>query len=204
MTRKEAAKQALMDLVRPDERYLAAKRLEAYTLSFQENVYCTWCEGILQVGPADSMEALRERMQAHLAECPKNPVRTEIQRLEAWIRDLQAGTYVNCVYCGHRYGPEDSTPVALAEVLKQHVQQCPKHPMAAMKRQLDEARGLLSDCLHDLRQWLRAARAMNAGELSLPFSDRGIQTTETLRGRIQSHFAAYRPMENTPCNQSNP
>ena len=37
-------------------------------------------------------------------------LRAEIARLEAWVRDMQAGCYVNCVYCGHRYGPDPGTP----------------------------------------------------------------------------------------------
>jgi hypothetical protein len=55
-------------------------------------------------------------------------------RLQAWVNDLQAGCYVNCVYCGHRYGPSrgpDAVPVAMADVLKDHIATCPEHPLAA-------------------------------------------------------------------------
>lgn len=58
---------------------------------------------------------------------------TENRRLKQWVRDLQDGCWVNCVYCGHRYGHEKDTQVAMADVLKQHVEQCPDHPMAALK-----------------------------------------------------------------------
>jgi len=59
-----------------------------------------------------------------------------LERQRQWIDDLQSGQYVNCVYCGHRYGPEDSTPVSRAELLKQHVQECPEHPMSELRRVL--------------------------------------------------------------------
>lgn len=57
----------------------------------------------------------------------------------AWISDLQSGMYINCVYCGHRYGPGDTTPVSAADALKAHVEQCPKHPMSALKSKLTAA-----------------------------------------------------------------
>jgi hypothetical protein len=56
----------------------------------------------------------------------------EIDRLNKWVSDCQAGMYVNCVYCGHRYGPDKDTPVAMADVLKQHIAVCPKHPMSEL------------------------------------------------------------------------
>lgn len=56
-----------------------------------------------------------------------------IDRLEQWVNDLQSGMYVNCVYCGHRYGPSKDVPAAMADVLKQHIEQCPEHPMSAIK-----------------------------------------------------------------------
>jgi hypothetical protein len=54
--------------------------------------------------------------------------------LEQWVSDLQADTYINCVYCGHRYGPDSEVPATMADVLKEHVEQCSAHPMAALKR----------------------------------------------------------------------
>ena len=64
--------------------------------------------------------------------------REEITRLQAWVNDLHSGMYINCVYCGHRYGPEESTPSVMADVLKQHIEKCPKHPMSKLKE--DNAR----------------------------------------------------------------
>jgi len=40
--------------------------------------------------------------------------------------------YINCVYCGHRYGPQDKVPGSMAFTLKEHVKKCPKHPMAIL------------------------------------------------------------------------
>jgi len=46
--------------------------------------------------------------------------------------------YINCVYCGHRYGPDDEVPATMAEVLKEHIEQCPEHPMSALKAERDQ------------------------------------------------------------------
>ena len=58
----------------------------------------------------------------------------EIGRLRDWIDDLQSGMYVNCVYCGYRYGPKESTPASMADILEAHVGECPKHPMSTLKK----------------------------------------------------------------------
>jgi hypothetical protein len=63
----------------------------------------------------------------------------ENERLASWIRDLQSGMYINCVYCGHRYGPAESTPESKADMLKAHIEQCPQHPMSALRSQLAAA-----------------------------------------------------------------
>lgn len=62
----------------------------------------------------------------------------EINRLKQWINDLQSGMYVNCVYCGHRYGPEESTPASMADVLKEHIEHCPEHPMSKSKQEIEQ------------------------------------------------------------------
>ncbi|MGV3518197.1 hypothetical protein [Luteitalea sp.] len=56
----------------------------------------------------------------------------EIARLRAWVADLQSGLVLNCVYCGHAYGPV-STPTP-RELLDAHVRTCPKHPLAGLRR----------------------------------------------------------------------
>jgi hypothetical protein len=72
----------------------------------------------------------------------------EIERLNKWVSDLQSGMYVNCVYCGHRYGPGETTPVSMADALKAHVEQCPKHPMSTLRAAFEEACNEVKMC-HD-------------------------------------------------------
>lgn len=64
----------------------------------------------------------------------------ELARNKQWINDLQSGMYVNCVYCGHRYGPADEVPVSMADALKQHIEQCPEHPMSKLLAELEQLR----------------------------------------------------------------
>lgn len=64
----------------------------------------------------------------------------ESARLRTWVNELHAGMTVNCVYCGHNYGPSKDTPVAMADVLKAHIEVCPEHPMSKLKAELDEYR----------------------------------------------------------------
>ena len=63
-----------------------------------------------------------------------------IDRLKKWVDDLQSGVYVNCVYCGHRYGPKETTPVSMADALTEHIETCPEHPMAKLKQDLERYR----------------------------------------------------------------
>jgi hypothetical protein len=64
-------------------------------------------------------------------------IEQELARYRQWVQDLQAGMFINCVYCGHMYGPDDEVPASMADVLKEHVEQCPEHPMSALKRSHD-------------------------------------------------------------------
>jgi hypothetical protein len=67
----------------------------------------------------------------------------EIERLKQWVSDCQSGMYVNCVYCGHRYGPGDEVPSSMADVLKEHIEQCPKHPMSKLKAENERLRDII-------------------------------------------------------------
>lgn len=73
-------------------------------------------------------------------------LRKEIERLERWIDDLQSGMWINCVYCGHRYGPGTKTPMRKA--LEAHIAACPKHPLSAAKARIAE----LEERLDELHQ----------------------------------------------------
>lgn len=59
-------------------------------------------------------------------------LKQELEKYKQWVADCQSGMYINCVYCGHRYGPSDEVPCSMAEVLKKHVMQCKKHPMSKL------------------------------------------------------------------------
>ena len=73
-------------------------------------------------------------------ELDKKNLERENASLVQWVHDLQAGMSINCVYCGKKYGPDDEVPSTMADVLKEHVEQCPKHPMSALRREGDELR----------------------------------------------------------------
>jgi hypothetical protein len=97
----------------------------------------------------------------YLAEGADVEQRKQISQLSKWVDDLQAGMTVNCVYCGHRYGPDPGTPVAMADMLKAHIARCDKHPMA---RLLDAARNAVSEWNHgfDMDRLSYALRRLDA------------------------------------------
>jgi hypothetical protein len=78
-------------------------------------------------------------------------LRENVRGLSQWVSDLQSGMYVNCVYCGHRYGPDPGTPVALADVLKDHIAQCPKHPLSIMIKRCEHLEWLLKKAWQGIR-----------------------------------------------------
>ena len=63
----------------------------------------------------------------------------EIATLEQWVDDCQSGNYVNCVYCGHRYGPDDEVKPTMQQALYEHIAVCPKHPLSQAKSELASA-----------------------------------------------------------------
>ncbi len=83
-------------------------------------------------------------------------LKKENERLKKWIDDLQSGMHVNCVYCGHRYCPNSHTPVSAADILKQHVENCPEHPMSKLKKENEELKrkkDLYDDLMQLLKRW---------------------------------------------------
>ena len=94
-----------------------------------------------------------EQKRAEQAEAERDEAR-------AWVKDLHSGMYINCVYCGHRYGPKEDTPSSMADVLKAHVEQCPQHPMSALKAQLATVEADLAA----LRTALAAKSRRSSGE----------------------------------------
>ena len=80
-----------------------------------------------------------------------NRLDEENEQLKQWVRDLSSGMYVNCVYCGHRYGPKEDTPTSMADILKEHIQQCPKHPMSDLRNKLE----ILEQQIIEFCGWLK-------------------------------------------------
>ncbi|MHB8272785.1 hypothetical protein [Bradyrhizobium sp.] len=116
----------------------------------------------------------------------------EIHRLEKWIADLQSGMYVNCVYCGHQYGPSKTTPVSMADALKAHIEECPKHPMSELKKLFlltrSALRGLLppgwDDGVMDHMPGVKAARlALEGAEPKLYICEKcyGVSDTQACK-----------------------
>lgn len=63
---------------------------------------------------------------------------SELTRLQNWVNDCQRGMYINCVYCGHRYGPDKTTPAVMADVLYEHIKICEKHPLSKALSRIKE------------------------------------------------------------------
>jgi len=100
----------------------------------------------------DYLRAEIERCNDHW-EADYAALETKVRRLEGenegfvqWVNDLHSGMYINCVYCGHRYGPSKDTPVSMADVLKAHVEKCPKHPMSQLKAENEILKEELRKC----------------------------------------------------------
>ncbi len=81
--------------------------------------------------------------------------RQRIERLQNWVNDLQAGMYINCVYCGHRYGPDDEVPATMADVLKEHISKCPEHPMSAQTQRIEQLEEALLEAATRLENCIR-------------------------------------------------
>ena len=81
-------------------------------------------------GVSDEAQTVREAIE----------ILEENRVLWQWNNDLMSGMYVNCVYCGHRYGPVENTPTSMADILKEHIEKCSKHPMSKLKAIVDRLR----------------------------------------------------------------
>ncbi len=64
------------------------------------------------------------------------------ERLERWVNDLQSDRYINCAYCGHRYGPEDEI-LNMQQALHEHIATCSKHPLSAANREIARLRATM-------------------------------------------------------------
>ena len=95
----------------------------------------------------EKMIELLEDTEPTELEIENTKLRKDNERLQQWVNDLQSGMYINCVYCGHRYGPQEDTPVAMADVLKEHIEQCPEHPMSKLKKENERLKQALIDTI---------------------------------------------------------
>ena len=75
----------------------------------------------------------------------------QVERYKAWVDDLQSGMYVNCVYCGHRYGPTETTPVSMADALKEHIEHCPEHPASKLRSELEQVKRERDAAVRDVK-----------------------------------------------------
>ncbi len=89
----------------------------------------------------------------------------ENRDLQQWVDDTQSGMWINCVYCGHRYGPDDDLGgQTMREALEAHIATCPKHPLskalaalAAREREnaeKDLALAIAQNCINKLQSSL--------------------------------------------------
>lgn len=112
---------------------------------------CEWPEDLHGTGGEDHFAdiLIAARVGDHLALAAAAAdiarLRSELDRHQRWVTDLQSGMYVNCVYCGHRYGPAgsaaDAVPRAnetMAQALTRHVAECPQHPLAGARALLTQ------------------------------------------------------------------
>jgi hypothetical protein len=118
---------------------------------------------------------------------------SEVRRLHQWVADLQSGMYVNCVYCGHRYGPAETTPVAMADALKHHVARCPEHPMSTLVTALSAASHVLKSYRIDLAdqvlELVDASIAHATGEPQSALSESELARRIALLNRAIAGFA---------------
>ncbi len=78
--------------------------------------------------------------------------RGEIERLNQWVNDLQSGMSINCVYCGHKYGPDPGTPITMQAVLYKHIAQCPKHPLTAERAKVEQLESQLTEAKEEIER----------------------------------------------------
>lgn len=89
-------------------------------------------------------------------------LRKETNRLREWVDDCQSGMYINCVYCGHRYGPKDEVPATMQETLYEHIAKCPKHPLSHARQENDRLREHVKAADDGREEWETSCKAAEA------------------------------------------
>ena len=59
--------------------------------------------------------------------------------------------FINCVYCGHRYGPDDAVAATMQQLLYEHIAKCPKHPLQEAHAENKRLREALEDAAYELK-----------------------------------------------------
>lgn len=92
----------------------------------------------VRAGMVAALEAEVERLATRLATADERTANVEgdNERLKDWVNDLHSGMYINCVYCGHRYGPADDVPSTMSQVLYDHIAICPEHPLSEARAEI--------------------------------------------------------------------
>jgi len=63
--------------------------------------------------------------------------------------------YINCVYCGHQYGRKENTPVSMADILKEHIEKCPKHPLSKCKAENEQLNKTLQNQTDRIAEYIK-------------------------------------------------
>lgn len=88
----------------------------------------------------DELVKQADHLSAHYTVPMLRKAVEDIDELKQWVQDLQSGMYINCVYCGHRYGPNSDVGTGtIAQALTEHIERCPEHPMSVLKASLRQA-----------------------------------------------------------------
>ncbi len=121
----------------------------------------------------------------------------EIKRLQDWVNDLHSGMYINCVYCGHRYGPADDVPSTMSQVLYDHIAVCPKHPLFEARAEIERLRAAMFDVLNLCGDSMYGGKSWANTELAEKFQKqmtsllrRGREHSKRVRAANAAHAAA--------------
>ena len=98
------------------------------------------------------------------------------EELEQWVDDLQSGMYINCVYCGHRYGPNSVGKTTMRKALGKHISKCPKHPLSAAKAEITVLK-------ESVESWKREYRLINAAQIA---AEERVRELEAERNLLKS------------------
>ena len=88
-------------------------------------------------------------------------------KLRQWVEDLQSGMYINCVYCGHQYGPADEVPATMADALYEHIAQCPEHPLSRCRAENARLKEVLGQVPPFRKEMMQFASDLFGGESPL-------------------------------------